>query len=74
MTENQLTMKLALKAFSDAAYAKYGSDSFAAGYTMSLVEHMLPYLSKAGQKEILEGVITSAQKLEQDVIEGKKKG
>lgn len=68
MTENQATMQDLLKAFSKAALKNYGSFAYEAGYLESLVVSMLPLVPKKEQKVIIESLIRTTQKVEQDVI------
>ena len=67
-TENQDTMKIVLKAFSDASRLNYGSDSYAAGYLESLVVEMLAHCPKRYQKALISSMIGVTQRQEQEAI------
>ena len=68
-TENQDTMNIVLKAFSEAAHKNYGTHSFEAGYLQSLVGSMLPHLPKRMQKIFIEDMVRATKKQEQQVID-----
>ena len=68
-TENQDTLTDVLRAFSEAAYANYGTHAFEAGYLQSTLVSVLPLLPKRKQKELINDMIRAAQKQEQRVIE-----
>lgn len=68
-TENQDTFADVLKAFSDAAYKNYDSNSFEAGYLQSLAVQMLKEMPKRMQKVFIEDMVRAAKKQEQQVIE-----
>ena len=67
-TENQDTMKIVLKAFSDASLKNYDSHSYAAGYLESTVIEMLRYTPKRYQKGLINDFIRAAQRQEEQVI------
>lgn len=68
-SENQDTMKIVLRAFSEAARKNYGSHSFEAGYLESVVVDMLPHLPKRMQKVFINDMVRATQKQERQVIE-----
>lgn len=68
-TENQDTMRIVLRGFSDATLKNYGSHSFAAGYLESMVVEMLPHLPKRLQKQFIDDMVRATKKQEQQVIE-----
>jgi hypothetical protein len=67
-TENQDTMKIVLKAFTDASLKNYGSHSYAAGYLESTVIEMLRYTPKRYQKGLINDFIRATQRQEEQVI------
>ena len=67
-TENQDTMKIVLKAFSDASLKNYDSHSYAAGYLESTVIEMLRYTPKRYQKGLINDFIRATQRQEEQVI------
>ena len=67
-TENQDTMKIVLKAFTDASLKNYDSHSYAAGYLESTVIEMLRYTPKRYQKGLINDFIRAAQRQEEQVI------
>ena len=67
-TENQDTIKDVLKAFQDAAYANYGSHSFAAGYLESVIVSILPLMPKRQQKVLINDMIRATQKQEAEAV------
>lgn len=52
--------KAELQLFTEAAYAKYGSHSYAAGYLESMLAEVLAELPKATQARLIESVRTSS--------------
>jgi len=68
-SENQDTMKIVLKAFSDAGYQRYGNHSYSAGYLESMVVDMLAHTPKRYQKALISSMIGVTQRLEKEVIE-----
>lgn len=68
-TDNQDTMSVVLKAFSEAARKNYGSHDFEAGYLQSLVVSMLPNMPKKMQKIFIDDMVRATQKQEKAVIE-----
>ncbi len=74
-TENQDTMKIVLRAFSDAAGKAYpgiyghNSHAFEAGYLQSMVVEMLPHLPKRMQKIFIDDMVRATQKQEKLAIE-----
>ena len=67
-TENQDTLKIVLKAFSDASLKNYDSHSYAAGYLESTVIEMLRYTPKRYQKGLINDFIRATQRQEEQVI------
>jgi hypothetical protein len=68
-TDNQDTMSLVLKAFSDAARRNYDSHAFEAGYLQSVIISILPDLPKRKQKVLINDMIRAAQKQEKEVLD-----
>jgi hypothetical protein len=68
-TDNQDTMSIVLKAFSDAARRNYDSHSFEAGYLQSVIISILPDLPKRKQKVLINDMIRAAQKQEKEVLD-----
>lgn len=74
-TDNQDTMKIVLRAFSDAAgrnYPGFGgfqSHAFEAGYLQSLIVDMLPHLPKRLQKQFIDDMVRATQKQEKEVVD-----
>ncbi len=67
-TENQDTMKDVLKAFSEAARARYDTMAFEAGYLESVIVSVLPDMPKRKQKALIEDMVRATQRLEREVI------
>ena len=67
-TENQDTMKIVLKAFTDASLKNYDSHSYAAGYLESTVIEMLRYTPKRYQKGLINDFIRATQRQEEQGI------
>ncbi len=67
-TENQDTMKIVLKAFTDASLKNYDSHSYAAGYLESTVIEMLRHTPKRYQKGLINDFIRATQRQEEQVI------
>ena len=68
-TENQDTMQVVLKAFSEAARKNYDGHAFEAGYLQSLVVSMIPQLPKRVQKAFIDDMVRATQKQEKQLIE-----
>jgi hypothetical protein len=68
-TDNQDTMSIVLKAFSDAARRNYDGHSFEAGYLQSVIISILPDLPKRRQKVLINDMIRAAQKQEKEVLD-----
>jgi len=68
-TDNQDTMQVVLKAFSEAARKNYDGHSFEAGYLQSLVVSMVPHLPKRVQKAFIDDMVRATQKQEKQLIE-----
>ena len=67
-TENQDTMKIVLKAFTDASLKNYDSHSYAAGYLETTVIEMLRYTPKRYQKGLINDFIRATQRQEEQVL------
>jgi len=67
-TDNQDTMKDVLKAFGEAARARYHTMAFEAGYLESVIVSILPDMPKRKQKALIEDMVRATQKLEREVI------
>ena len=67
-TDNQDTMSIALRAFSNAAKQNYGSHAYEAGYLQSVIISILPQLPKRQQKVLIEDMVRAAKKQEAEVI------
>ena len=67
-TDNQDTMKDVLKAFSEAARARYDTMAFEAGYLESVIVSILPDMPKRKQKALIEDMVRATQRLEREVI------
>ena len=65
---NHDTMRLVLKAFSEAAKQNHGSHAYSAGYYESTVLRMFDFLPKKVQKNFIDEFVRAAQKQEQEVI------
>jgi hypothetical protein len=74
-TENQDTMKIVLKAFSEAAgknypgFSGHNSHAFEAGYLQSVITSILPLLPKRQQKILIEDMVRATKKQEQQVLD-----
>ena len=68
-TDNQDTMSIVLKTFSDAARRNYDGHSFEAGYLQSVIISILPDLPKRKQKVLINDMIRAAQKQEKEVLD-----
>ena len=66
-TENQDTLNIVLKAFSEAAKQNYGNHSFEAGYLQSVIISILPDLPKRKQKVLIDDMVRATQKQEKQV-------
>lgn len=67
-TENQDTMSLVLRAFSEAAHKNYGSHSYESGYLQSVIISLVPLLPKRQQKVLIEDMVRAAKKQEAEVV------
>ena len=67
-TENQDTLNIVLRAFSEAAHKNYGGHAFEAGYLQSVIIGILPQLPKRQQKVLIEDMVRAAKKQEAEVI------
>lgn len=67
-TDNQDTMNIVLKAFSEAAHKNYGSHSYESGYLQSVIISLVPLLPKRQQKVLIEDMVRAAQKQEAEVV------
>ena len=67
-TENQDTMSLVLRAFSEAARKNYDGHSFEAGYLQSVIVSLVPLLPKRQQKVLIEDMVRAAKKQEAEVV------
>ena len=67
-TDNQDTMSLVLKAFSESARKNYGGHSFEAGYLQSVIISVLPDLPKRKQKILIDDMVRAAQKQESEAV------
>ena len=67
-TDNQDTLNIVLKAFSEAAHKNYGGHAFEAGYLQSVIISILPDLPKRKQKVLIDDMVRAAQKQEAEVI------
>jgi hypothetical protein len=67
-TENQDTMKIVLKAFSDASFKNYDNYSYAAGYLETTVIEMLRYTPKRYQKGLINDFIRATQRQEEQAL------
>ena len=68
-TENQDTLNIGLKAFSEAAKKNYGTHAFEAGYLQSVVISLVPLLPKKQQKILIEDMVRATQKQEKEVLQ-----
>lgn len=69
-TENQDALNAVLTAFVDAGREAYDY-AYTTGYLQSLCVEMLRDMPKRRQKELIDQLITSAQKLEARVIKNR---
>lgn len=67
-TENQDTLNIVLKAFSEAARKNYGGHAFEAGYLQSVIISLVPLLPKRQQKVLIDDMVRATQKQEKEVI------
>ena len=58
------TMRIVMKAFTDASYKNYGSHSYAAGYYETTILRMFPLLPKKAQRLFIEDMVRSTQQQE----------
>jgi len=68
-TDNQDTMQVVLRAFSEAAHKNYNGHAFEAGYLQSLVVSMVPFLPKRVQKTFIDDMVRAAQKQERQYLD-----
>ena len=68
-TENQDTLNIVLKAFSEAAKKNYDTHAFEAGYLQSVVISLVPLLPKKQQKILIEDMVRATQKQEKEVLQ-----
>ena len=68
MERNAATRKV-MQEFSCAAYAKYGSDSYTAGYLESVLVRAIANMSKKDRDMILIDLALSAEKMQKEVEE-----
>ena len=68
-TDNQDTMQVVLKAFSEAARQNYDGHAFEAGYLQSVVVSMMPHLPKRVQKVFIDDMVRATQRQEKQMIE-----
>ena len=66
-TDNQDTMSLVLRAFSESANKNYGSHAYEAGYLQSVIVSLVPLLPKRQQKVLIDDMVRAAQKQEREV-------
>lgn len=71
-TDNQDTLSLVLRSFSEAARENYGSHSFESGYLQSVIVSIVPLLPKRAQKILIDDMVRAAKKQEQEVINKQK--
>ena len=71
-TDNQDTLSLVLRSFSDAARENYGSHSFESGYLQSVLISVLPLMPKRAQKILIDDMVRAAKKQEQEVVNKQK--
>ena len=71
-TDNQDTLSLVLRSFSDAARENYGSHSFESGYLQSVLISVLPLMPKRAQKILINDMVRAAKKQEQEVVNKQK--
>ncbi len=67
-TENQDTLGIVLRAFSEAANKNYGGHAFEAGYLQSVIISLVPMLPKRQQKVLIDDMVRAAQKQEAEVV------
>jgi hypothetical protein len=67
-TENQDTMNVVLRAFSDAARRNYDGHAFEAGYLQSVIISLVPLLPKRQQKVLIEDMVRATQNQEKEII------
>ena len=67
-TENQDTLNIVLKAFSEAAKKNYDTHAFEAGYLQSVIISLVPLLPKRQQKVLIDDMVRATQKQEKEVI------
>ena len=67
-TENQDTLSVVLRQFSEAARKNYDGHAFEAGYLQSVIISLVPLLPKRQQKVLIDDMVRAAQKQEQEVV------
>ena len=67
-TDNQDTLSLVLRSFSEAAHKNYGSHSYESGYLQSVIISLVPLLPKRQQKVLIEDMVRAAKKQEQELV------
>ncbi len=67
-TENQDTLAIVLRAFSEAANKNYGGHAFEAGYLQSLCVQLLGMMPKKYQQSFIDDMVRATQKQEREVI------
>lgn len=67
-TDNQDTLNIVLRAFSEAANKNYGGHAFEAGYLQSVIVSLVPLLPKRQQKVLIDDMVRAAQKQEREVV------
>jgi len=67
MMEQTEQSRKVVKAFGDAAYAKYGSYSYSAGYLESLLVQAMNNMSKKDRESVLKELAGQAEKLQKEV-------
>jgi len=72
-TDNQDTLSLVLRSFSEAAHKNYGSHSYESGYLQSVIISLVPLLPKRQQKVLIEDMVRAAKKQEAEVVAKMKK-
>ena len=69
MMERTAATRKVMQEFSFAAYAKYGSDSYTAGYIESVLVRAMNNMSKKDRDMILNDLALGAEKMQKDVDE-----
>ena len=63
-TQNQDTMEVVLRAFSEAARKNYDGHAFEAGYLQSVIVSMMPFLPKKAQLIVIDDMVRATKKQE----------